>query len=290
LASTIKLKAHAKINLTIEILGKRQDGYHEIVSILQTVGLHDTIKLTTANDISLKTNMPIVPEFGNLAVKAAQLMAEQSQKHQGVIIQLDKSIPISAGLGGGSADAAAVLSGLNRLWELEMSYEDLIRIAVKLGSDVPFFIKGGTAMVSGHGDQVRALQPAHSTWFILICPNIHITNKTKTMYSMIQPSHYTKGFLTRKLEARIRGGGDVPSELLFNTFDQIARKAYPNLHKYWDALIQLGVTEIHLAGSGPSIYAPIPNKEYGTAIKLLLNRMPDWNAHLVPTVQPQIIL
>ena len=110
------------------------------------------------------------------------------------------------------------------------------------------------------------------------------------MYSMIQPSHYTKGFLTRKLEARIRGGGDVPSELLFNTFDQIARKAYPNLHKYWDALIQLGVTEIHLAGSGPSIYAPIPNKEYGTAIKLLLNRMPDWNAHLVPTVQHQIIL
>ena len=290
MASTIKLKAHAKINLTIEILGKRQDGYHEIVSILQTIGLHDTIKLTIANDISLKTNMSAVPESGNLAYKAAQLMAERSQKHQGVTIQLDKSIPISAGLGGGSADAAAVLSGLNRLWELELSYEDLIEIAGELGSDVPFFIKGGTAMVSGRGDQVRALQPAHSTWFILICPNIHIHDKTKTMYSIIQPAHYTKGFLTRKLEARIRGNGDVPAELLFNTFDLMARKAYPNLHKYWNALLQLGATEIHLAGSGPSIYAPMPNKEYGTAIKLLLNRNPEWNAHLVPTVQPHIIL
>ncbi len=282
----IEIPAYAKVNFTLEVLGRRGDGYHEIVSIMQTVSLPDMVTVEPADEITLSPALPGVSVEDNLAYRAAVLLAERSGAGQGASIGLEKAIPQASGLGGGSSDAAAVLVGLDRLWDLGMSANDLAGLGAELGSDVPFFIRGGTAMVSGRGERVRPLPPVDHGWLVLLCPEISLADKTATMYSRVTPAHYTGGLLTRKLEARIRGGGDVPAEFLYNAFDEIAPEAYPGLEEYWDALGSLGAREIHVAGSGPSLYAPVPRREQGTAIALLLERTRGWNAHLVSTVQP----
>ena len=205
----IETPAYAKVNFTLEVLGKRGDGYHEIVSIMQTVSLHDTVTLEPADEITLSPALPGVAVEENLAYRAALLLTERSGVRQGAHITLEKAIPQAAGLGGGSSNAAAVLGGLNRLWGLAMSDDDLAGLGAEVGSDVPFFVRGGTAMVSGRGERVRPLPPVDQSWLVLLCPEIPVADKTAAMYSRVTPAHYTGGLLTRKLEARIRGGGDA---------------------------------------------------------------------------------
>lgn len=286
----IEVPAYAKVNFTLEVLGKRGDGYHEIVSIMQTISLHDTVTVEPADEITLSPALPGVPVEDNLAYRGAVLLSERSGTGQGAAIGLEKAIPQASGLGGGSSDAAAVLVGLNRLWGLGLSDDELAGLGAKLGSDVPFFVRGGTAMVSGRGERVRTLPPVDQAWLVLLCPEIPLADKTAAMYSRVTPGHYTGGLLTRKLEARIRGGGDVPAEFLYNAFDEIVGEAYPGLEEYRDVLGSLGAQEIHLAGSGPSLYAPVSRREQGTAISLLLERTRGWRAHLVSTVQPEVVL
>lgn len=282
----VEIPAYAKVNFTLEVLGRRRDGYHDIASVMQTVSLHDTVTVEPADEVTLSPDLPGVAVEDNLAYRAAALLAERAGTGRGASIVLEKAIPQASGLGGGSSDAAAVLVGLDRLWGLGLSAGDLAGLGAVLGSDVPFFIRGGTAMVSGRGERVRPLPPVDQGWLVLLCPDIPLADKTATMYSKVTPAHYTGGLLTRKLEARIRGGGDVPAELLYNAFDDIVREAYPGLGEYWDALGSLGAREVHVTGSGPSLYAPVSRREQGTAIALLLGRTRGWNAHLVSTVQP----
>ncbi len=286
----LTLKAHAKINLTLEVLGRRDDGYHEVATIMQTVDLHDTVRLTPDDDITLTCDDPELESADNLAFKAARLLRSESGYAGGVHISIDKAVPVSAGLGGGSSDAAATLRGLNDLWQLNMTPAQLETLAAKLGSDVPFLLQGGTAIALGRGERIRRLPPADVRWMVVLTPDVqHIgstSSKTAALYDMLTPSNYTRGFLTRKLEARIRGGGDVPAQFLFNTFDEVAFDAYPGLESCWDTFAGLGAREIHLSGSGPSIYALMPRREVGTAIHLLLRHKHGLNAHLVSAVQP----
>ena len=190
---------------------------------------------------------------------------------------------MSAGLGGGSSDAAATLLGLSRMWSLGVSLDDLIPLAARLGSDVTFFLHGGTAMVHGRGERVRPVPPADLSWLLILAPHIDLPRKTAALYGMLSRSDFTKGALTRKLEARIRGGGDVPPQFLFNVFDNHALEAFPGLREYWEVLYGLGARELHLAGSGPAIYAHVSRKEVGTALQLILQRRYGWEAHLVRT-------
>jgi len=285
----IEIPAYAKVNLTLEVLGKRADGFHEIVSIMQTISLHDTVTVEPADNITLSPALPGVPIEDNLAYRAAVLLAERSGTRQGATISIEKTIPQASGLGGGSSNAAAVLVGLNRLWGLGMSDGELAWLGAGLGSDVPFFVRGGTAMVSGRGERVRPLPAVDRSWLVLLCLKIPLANKTAAMYSKVTPAHYTRGLLTRKLEARIRGGGDVPAELLYNAFDEIALAAYEGLEEHRDALSSFGAREIHVAGSGPTLYAPMSRRDQGTAISLLLRSMRGWNAQLVSTVQPDAV-
>ena len=286
----LTLKAHAKINLTLEVLGRRDDGYHEVATIMQTVDLHDTVRLTPADDISLTCNDPALQSAGNLAHKAAQLLRDESGYSGGVHIAIEKAIPVSAGLGGGSSDAAATLRGLNDLWQVGMSHPELESLAARLGSDVPFLLRSGTAIALGRGERVRHLPSADIQWMVVLTPDVqHAGNspsKTAALYGMLTPANYTRGFLTRKLEARIRGGGDVPAQFLFNVFDDVAFDGYPGLEHAWNTFTELGAREIHLSGSGPSIYALMPRREVGTAMYLLLRHKHGINAHLVQAVQP----
>ena len=284
----ITLQAHAKVNLTLEVLGARDDGYHDVASIMQTVDLHDSLAIEPADEISLDCDQPELVTPDNLVLKAARLLKKTTGTDQGAHLVLEKEIPVAAGLGGGSSDAAATLHGLNRLWSLGLSVEELLPIAAQIGSDVPFFLYGGTAMVLGHGERVRPLPPADLKWLVLLTPSIQLPDKTRSIYAKLSPDLFTRGDLTRKLEARIRGGGDVPPQFLFNTFDGVAPEAFSGLQGYWDTLDGLGAREIHLAGSGPTLYAPVSRKEQGTAIELLLRHRHGWDARLVSLWQPGV--
>lgn len=279
----ITVNAYAKINLTLEVLNKRGDGYHDIASIMQTVDLSDTLTFEAAGDISLDCDVTELDTSDNLALKAAELLKAETGYSGGVHIALSKGIPMSAGLGGGSSDAAATLKGLNTMWELGLSTDELTPLAAQLGSDVPFFLHGGTAMVHGRGEKVRPMPPADLEWVIILSPAISVPEKTAALYAKLTDADYTKGALTRKLEARIRGGSDVPPQFLFNAFDDVVLDAFPGLRKYWDTLHSLGAREIHIAGSGPALYAPVSRKEVGTAIQTLLQHRYGWEAHLVRT-------
>ena len=282
----LTLKAYAKINLTLEVVGRREDGYHDIVSILQTVDLTDTLSLERADALAFDCDVEELRGGQNLVLKAATLLKDEAGYAGGASIHLEKGIPVSAGLGGGSSDAATALKGLNDLWGLGLSVEELTPLAAKLGSDVPFFLHGGTAMVQGRGERVRPLPPADVSWVVILTPQIAIPEKTAAMYGGLAENDFTRGMLTRKLEARIRGGGDVPPQFLFNAFDTLARGAFPGLKEYWERFEALGAQEVHVAGSGPSLFSLVPQREVGTAMSLMLEHRHGWRSHLASAVQP----
>ncbi len=280
------IKAYAKVNLTLEVLGRRDDGYHDIASIVQTVDLFDTLSLEPSETIELEWDRPEPVSPDNLVLRAAAMLRDVAGVDKGAQIRLQKAVPLSAGLGGGSSDAAAALHGLNQIWQLGMSIDDLMPVAADLGSDVPFFLHGGTAMVQGRGERVRPLPPADLEWLILLVPDIHIPDKTAMLYGSLSDRNMTRGALTRKLEARIMGGGDVPPQFLFNAFDEVASDAFPGLEEYREGLSSAGAREVHLAGSGPTLFAPVSSREVGTAFQLILQHQRGWQAHLVSTHQP----
>ena len=282
----LTLKAPAKINLTLEVLGRRDDGYHDVASIMQTVDLFDTVSLEPSADLSVEWDADQVAPQENLALRAARLLKEATGAGGGARITVQKSIPISAGLGGGSSDAAAALAGLNRLWGTGLSTEELTPIAARIGSDVPFFLHGGAAMVAGRGEQVRPLPTPELNDIVLLSPAIDLPEKTAAVYGKLTSASYTRGLLTRKLEARIRGGGDVPAQFLFNAFDQVAFDAFPGLDEYWNAFESMGAREIHLAGSGPSMFAIVSRKEMATTLSLLLRHSRGWNSQVVSAWRP----
>ena len=282
----LTVEAHAKVNLTLEVLGRRDDGFHDIVSIMQTIDLCDTVVIEQAATTTLECDRADLQVADNLALKAAELLREVTRCGKGAHISLHKRIPVAAGLGGGSADAAATLRGLNRLWGLGLSLEALASLAAQLGSDVPFLLQGGTAMAQGRGERVRSLPPADLRWMVVLAPPIEVAQKTRSIYGRLGEANFTSGALTRKLEARIRGGGDVPPQFLFNAFDSIAFDGFPGLEDYWNTFHSLGAREIHLAGSGPSMFAPVSRRELGTALQLLLRHRHGWDTYLVSAWQP----
>lgn len=280
----LELNAYAKVNLTLEALGRRDDGYHDVVSVIQTVDLHDTLTFELADELELVCDVSELSGDGNLVLKAARLLRKKSGVPEGARITIAKRIPVAAGLGGGSSDAAATLVALNRLWRLCASPRELSTLASRLGSDVPFLLRGGTAMVSGRGERVDQLPPADLEWFVIACPGMRVPDKTASLYARLGPSNFTRGALTRRLAARIRGGGDVPPQFLFNVFDDVAFDAFPGLRECWEAMHALGAWEVHLAGSGSSLFAPVSSREVGSALQLLLTHQHGIEAHLVRAV------
>ncbi len=275
----ITLDAHAKLNLTLEVLGRRDDGYHEVASIMQTLELADTLTLESADSLSLTCSVPGLDGPGNLALRAAELLSSETGVREGARIHVEKRIPVAAGLGGGSADAAATLVGLNRLWQLQLSDDELRKIGAKLGSDVPFLIRGGTAIALGRGERVRHLPTPALPWIVVAIPDIDLPDKTAAMYRALTPDNFTRGALSLKLEARIlHHGGDVPPQLLFNTFDSAARSVVPDVNRCWNDMYAVGAREIHVAGSGPAIYSAVERKEIATTIHLVMERIKGWNS------------
>lgn len=279
------LEAHAKINLTLEILGKRHDGYHNLVSVMQTVELHDTVTLEQAGDISLECSDPALGGDDNLALTAARMMREVAGAGLGVHIRLDKRIPAAAGLGGGSSDAAAVLRGLNRLWHAGLTGGELASLALTLGSDVPYLLRGGTALVQGRGDDVAPLPNAAMEWIVILSPAIEMKNKTRELFSRVTSDHYTRGLLSHKLAGRMRAESDTPPQFFFNAFEPLAEQAFPSIVEYHRGFAAVGARDVMLSGAGPSLFAVPPSREVGVAWQLLLQRR-GWRASLTSAWWP----
>lgn len=282
----VKTEAHAKVNLTLEVLGKRDDGYHDIVSIMQTIDLHDSVTLTPSGDVTLTCDDPELSRDDNLALVAARKLREFAGVDRGVAITLEKRIPVSAGLGGGSSDAAAVLNGLNRLWDLDLELAELERIAAQVGSDVPYFLSGGTALVQGRGDHVVPLAQAKIQWMVVVSPETDMENKTARLYGQIGQSDHTRGVLTHKLAGRIRGGGDAPAQFFFNVFEPYAGKVFPEYAATREAFRSVGAMGILMSGAGPSMFALAPSREIGVAWQLLLEMQHGLRAFLVRRWDP----
>ena len=268
----VREEAHAKINLTLEVLGKRGDGYHNLVSIIQTIDMHDVVTVEDADRLSVSCDDPSVPDESNLAIAAAEALCRYVGERRGARIHISKKIPVAAGLGGGSADAAATLRALDRLWGTGLSCEQLQEIGAQVGSDVPVLINGGTALVQGRGEDVKPLPNADLYWLLLASPPSNVEGKTGLMFSRMDPLMYTRGVLTHKLAGRIIGGGDVPEEFLFNVFRPIVRDVFPGWPDAHDQLVSLGAREVFVSGAGPTMFAIPPSREIGVAWQLLLEQ------------------
>jgi 4-diphosphocytidyl-2-C-methyl-D-erythritol kinase len=280
--------APAKINLVLEVLGKRDDGYHEIRSLVQTINLCDVLSFAPSDVIIFECTEASLQTLDNLVVQAAESLRKISGYKKGAKIKLEKRIPWG-GLGGGSSDAAATLSALNKLWKLKLKTSDLVELAARLGSDVPFFIHGGTALIEGRGERVTPLAASMLSWFVLLLPPLPKTPcKTQQLYSRLDARHFTAGqFVYRAFKMWSQDRQLAPS-LLFNVFDKVALGAFPGLEDYWRRFRETGAEDIHLAGSGPALFAPMDSGTQAEKICSLLSRQ-GLEAYSVSTVVPQAV-
>lgn len=263
----VSVRACAKINLTFEVTGRRDDGYHDIVSVMQAVSLCDVLSFELQESLRLACDVPELVSPNNLVFRAARLMQSLAGADFGVGISLDKGIPLAGGLGGGSSDAAAALRSLNDLWRLNLSPEKLQKVAAGLGSDVPFFCCGSsTALVEGRGERVTALPPLPKTWIVLLVPPIRVADKTRRMYALIDESRFTRGQYARTMAQLIRRGERVAFELCYNVFDDIAFSFFPALDRYGLLFREAGAAEVHVAGAGPVLFAVADDRAQGLGI------------------------
>lgn len=259
---SVLVKAPAKVNLYLKVLGRREDGYHEILSLMQMVGLCDFILLREEqSDIHLTVEEASLPvDRSNLVFRAAdalQKAAFQGEgRPKGVSIRLTKNIPIAAGLGGGSSDAAATLVGLNRLWGLRWSRERLARLGATLGSDVPFFLYGPTAWASGRGEQIEPATAGPPGWMVLVNPGISVS--TAWVYQA-----FSRKLGLTKTDREITINKFIahrPSlrEIFHrphNDLEKVTLEAFPQLSQIKKELLSLGGKGVLMSGSGPTLFA-----------------------------------
>ena len=257
----LKVLAPAKLNLTLEVLAKRPDGYHEICSVIQSVNLGDSLHFQLGPNIEFECDEPKWLSDKSLVSKAAGLLQQTTGCSEGATIEISKRIPLLSGLGGDSSDAAATLCGLNKLWELGLSLAKLLELASQLGSDVAFFLYSGTALVRGRGEIVTPLPSLLHRWVVLVIPPVPVADgKTRQLYASLKANHYTEGQTTDRLVARLAGGGEITSSMLFNVFESVAFDMFDRLRECREQFLKAGAPSVHLAGSGPTLFTLVGDK------------------------------
>ncbi len=276
--------APAKLNLTLEVLAKCPDGFHEIRSVVQTINLYDSFHFNSSQDIKLSCDKRDWIAEESLVSKAASLLQETTKPPKGATIEINKRIPLISGLGGDSSDAATTLRGLNKLWGLGLSLPELVGLASQLGSDVAFFLYGGTALLEGRGQVVTSLPTLPHMWVILLIPPILQTKgKTERLYASLNASYYTDGQITEKFVAQLTEGNKVPPASLFNVFDDVAVESFVGLGDYREQFLKSGAQEVHLAGSGPTLFTLVKDKVKAEKIHKSLQRQ-GMESYLVETL------
>lgn len=262
---TLKLKALAKINLGLDVLGRRENGYHDVRMVMQTIFLYDnvTIQKTENPGIQLQTNLFFLPvDENNIAYKAASMLIEEFQIKEGVKILLDKHIPVAAGLAGGSSNAAAVLVGMNRLFALGLSEQELMARGVKLGADVPYCIMRGTALAEGIGEKLSPLSPLPKCYVLIAKPAISVS--TKAVYEELD-SHeieehpdidsIIEGLETEDLEKVAASMGNV--------LERVTIKMHPIIEDIKQLMKESGALNAMMSGSGPTVFGIFTDRKLG---------------------------
>ena len=259
----IKLKAMAKINLGLDVVRKREDGYHEVRMIMQTIRMYDQIMLTEQKEpgIKVKTNVSFLPvNEDNLVYKAAKLLMDEFQVTSGVEIDLRKFIPTAAGMGGGSSDAAAVLVGVNRMFKLGLSKQQLMERSVAIGADVPFCILRGTALAEGIGEVLTPLPPLPKCFVLIAKPPINVS--TKFVYTNLRANELTwHPDIDGQIQALRDGDLEEVCRKMGNVLENVTIPAYPIISTIKEKMLQCGAVNAMMSGSGPTVFGIFSERE-----------------------------
>ena len=259
--AAIRVASYAKINWTLDVLYKRADGYHELRTIYQTVSLHDTVTVTAASgQIEVRSEDPRMPrDETNLAFKAAHTLREASGTSAGARIEIAKRIPVAAGLGGGSSNAAATLLALIKLWQLEIHDRALFRIAASLGSDVPFFLLGGTALGVGRGEEVYSIEQADCPRLLLVNPGFPVS--TADAYGRL--SRLTRQEATPIIPFTLLAAKGIRGLPLVarNDLEDAVLAAHPEIAEVKRRLLSLGARHAQMSGSGATVFGVFDNSQ-----------------------------
>ena len=270
----MRLRAFAKINLGLDILRKREDGYHEVRKIMQTIQMYDVLEMKKVKKpgISLSVNYPYIPsDERNLVYKAAKLLMDEFQVKEGVDIRLEKFIPVAAGMAGGSSDAAAAMVGINHLFKLELSEKDLMDRAVNIGADVPYCIMRGTALAEGIGEKLTRIAQVPDCYVLIGKPGIGVS--TKTAYESLQldkiQSHPDIDGMIRDIE---NGNLLAMTDKMGNVFESGIIRKYPVIGEIKDLMEANGALKAMMSGSGPTVFGIFDDREKMEAAAAVLRQ------------------
>ncbi|MFY3791161.1 4-(cytidine 5'-diphospho)-2-C-methyl-D-erythritol kinase [Ureibacillus sp. MALMAid1270] len=255
------VKAPAKINLTLDVLYKRPDNYHEVEMIMTTVDLADRIGLEERKDslIKISSSNSIVPDDErNLAYQAAKLLKDTYGIQKGVTITIDKEIPVAAGLAGGSSDAAATLRGLNQLWNLNLSLDTLAELGAKIGSDVSFCVYGGTALATGRGDKIQHIPAPPTCWVVLAKPKIGVS--TAAVYGGLNIDEVEHPNTKQMIQAIEESNYELMCKSLGNVLETVTFKLHPEVVMIKEQMKKFGVDGVLMSGSGPTVFGLIDSE------------------------------
>jgi len=295
----IELEAHAKVNLTLEVLGKRPDGYHDLRSVVMPVSLTDTVSLSAApsGEISLsvtaeswiRTERLGLPDE-NLAVRVVRLMHQRYSTDQGVEIRIHKRIPIGGGMGGGSADAAAVIRGLNKLWDLNLSIEELTSFGADLGSDIPALVHGGVVVMEGRGEIVKPLlsngldDDCKSMWMVVANPGVMCS--TAVIFRNWRADLTKPPKIINNIRPHIQKGDvGAVSEALYNGLEEVVYSCFPEVERTSVLLREAQCLGVLLSGSGASVFGLVRDKAHGERV---IQQLPDDIWHMLVQTCPVV--
>lgn len=271
------MKAPAKINWFLKIVGKRDDGFHNIVSLMQCVNLYDSLVIEDADTIDIVTDTDI-PLHDNIVYKTVNVLKKHTHCTKGARIQLKKKIPVSAGLGGGSSDAAYALSGLNKLWGLQLNHAELNAIGAETGSDVPFFLNGPSALVEGRGEKVTPLKIHSSITLLLVKPPVSVSTAwSYTSFDTFHTDKLTKKPFDIKLFCQALNRKDFASlgKMLDNDLEEVVAERYPVIREIRQKLTGAGAAISGMSGSGSTVFGAFENKDKADAAAKTMK--PNWS-------------
>ncbi len=279
------LPSFAKINWALRVLGSRADGFHELFTVFQTVSLCDVLHFAESETLELTCEDAAVPTDGrNLIIKAARALQQEAGLSRGASIHLEKRIPSPGGLGGGSSNAAVALIGLTKLWNIAVEDPLLNKIAMELGSDVPFFLTGGTAIGTGRGELIDPIEDREAGEMLIVTPDVNVS--TRDAFAGLNAATLTNVDLNRILPVcrKDADGLDPLHSVLINDFERSVFSAYPEIERVKNTLIELGAVTAAMSGSGASVFAVFDKKETRQAAKKALDREITWRKFVVSTI------
>ncbi len=274
---SIRLKARAKINLGLDVLGKREDGYHEVRMVMQTIGIYDRLILTKIpeEEIRITSNLAFLPvNENNLIYKAIKLLKDEYHFLGGVSVDLNKFIPVAAGMAGGSTDAASTMFGVNRLFGLNLSMGKMMELGVRLGADVPYCVMRGTALAEGIGEKLTRITPVPHMWILIAKPQINVS--TRLVYEQLDmggiQKHPDIDGIIRAIEAQ-----DVVriAQSMGNVLENVTVPLYPVIETIKQDMLSHGAINAMMSGSGPTVFGIFPDEQTTLACQAFLKKKGD---------------